>query len=326
MPRKNPPTGTDADLNLGTLLPLFMDEDKAREFVEAKRWSDGRKCPHCDCGETYALTAKPESKSPVRKGVYKCKECRKQFTVRVGSIFEDSKLPIRVWLQAIHLMCAAKNGISSHELARQLGITQKSAWFVEHRVREAMKIEPMAGMLGKSGGIVEVDETFVGPRKPRYKTNKRGPTHTKAPVLALVERGGNVVAFPIPSLTSPNLKGAVRELVDKTACIMTDELRAYRGLRDDFEGGHFAVSHSHGEYVRRQKCGDVFISVTTNTVEGFFSRIKRSHMGVHHSMSKKHLHRFVTEAAFKHNTRKLADGARMVVAIKGAEGKRLTYR
>ncbi len=323
MPRKNPPTGTDKDINLVTLLPILTNEDKAREFMEAKRWPNGAVCPHCQCGETYKLTAKEGSKSPVRPGVYKCKACRKQFTVRVGTIFEDSKLPIHKWLMAIHMMCSAKNGVSSHELGRALEVTQKTAWFVCHRIRESMKLEPMAGMLK---GTVEADETYVGPRRPRYKgTSKPGPGTSKQPVLALVERGGNVVAYPIESANSATLKGSIRELVHSDSTIVTDEHRCYVGIGKEFRGGHKTVNHGRNEYVRVEQCGEVFVA-TTNTVEGFFSRIKRSHMGVHHSMSKKHLHRYVTEAVFKYNSRKVTDGERMVKAIQGAAGKRLMYR
>jgi transposase-like protein len=326
--KKSPASGTDADLNLETLLPLFQDEIKAREFLEKKRWANGRVCPHCKCTETYPLTAREGSKSPVRPGVYKCKnkECRKQFTVRVGTIFEDSKLPIRVWLAAIHLMSAAKNGISSHELARQLDITQKSGWFVCHRIREAMKREPMAGMLGKDSGTVEVDETYFGPRRQRYQhKGKRGPTGTKKPVLALVERGGSVVAYPIKAPTAETLKGSIRKLVDKSAAIMTDEHRCYRGIGPEFDGGHHTTNHSKKEYVRYEQCGPVFVS-TTNTAESFFARLKRAFIGTHHKMSVQHLERYVTEFAFRWNTREAADGARMVEAINGAEGKRLMYR
>jgi len=177
MPAKNPPTGTDADLNVMTLQPLFADEDKARAFFESKRWPNGPVCPHCKTTDVYKLTAKPGSKSPVRPGVYKCSDCRKQFTVRVGSIFEDSKLPLRHWLYAIHLMTSSKKGVSSHQIARELGITVKSAWFVTHRIREAMKREPMAGMLK---GELEADECYVGARKPRYKgTSPMGRGTTK---------------------------------------------------------------------------------------------------------------------------------------------------
>lgn len=322
MPRKNPPTGTDADISLTTLLPVLTDEDKAREFMEKKRWPNGAFCPHCKSTETYKLTPKPGSKSPVRPGVYKCKKCRKQFTVRVGTIFEDSKLPIHKWLMAIHLMSAAKNGISSHEMARLLEITQKSAWFVCHRLREAMRLEPVAGMLK---GTIEADETYVGPRRPRYKgTSKPGRGTSKKPVLALVERDGRAVAFPIQSPTAESLKGNIRKLVDKSSAIVTDELPAYRGLKKDFEGGHHTINHGESEYVRYEQCGPVYVS--TNTVESFFARFKRAFIGTHHQMSVRHLSRYVDEVAFRWNSRKVADGVRMVETIRGAEGKRLMYR
>jgi transposase-like protein len=327
--KKSPATGTDADLNLVSLQELFADETKAREFLEKKRWANGRVCPHCKCAETYPLTAREGSKSPVRPGVYKCrnKDCRKQFTVRVGTIFEDSKLPIRVWLAAIHLMTAAKNGISSHELSRQLDITQKSGWFVCHRVRESMKREPMAGMLGKESGVVETDETYIGARRRRYtRKGKHGPrSGDKLPVLALVERDGTAVAYPIASPNAETLKGSIRKLVDKSAAIMTDENRCYIGIGKEFDGGHHTTNHSKKEYVRYEQCGPVFVS-TTNTVESFFSRLKRSFVGTYHKMSAQHLEKYVTEFAFRWNTRKAADGVRMVEAIKGAEGRRLMYR
>jgi transposase-like protein len=147
MPAKNMPDGTDADLNPATLAALLTDETKARQFVESKLWPNGPVCPHCECKEVYKLTGTEGSKNPVRPGVYKCKACRKQFTVRIGTIFEESKVPLRKWLMAIHLMTISKKGVSSHQIARELGITQKSAWFMDHRIREAMKQQPMAGML-----------------------------------------------------------------------------------------------------------------------------------------------------------------------------------
>lgn len=322
--KKSPPTGTDADINLASLLPILTDETKAREFLEQKRWPNGPFCPHCKCTEVYKLAPKPGSKSPVRPGVHKCKDCRQQFTVRVGTIFEDSKLPIHKWLMAIHLMAAGKNNISSHEMARLLDITQKSGWFVCHRLREAMKLEPVAGMLS---GVVECDETWVGARKPRYrnprKGNTQGPATKKKPVMALVERDGDAVAFPIKSANAKTLKGSVRNLVDKSASVMTDSHRCYIGLDKDFEGGHRSVNHTAGEYVRYEQCGDVFVS--TNTVESFFSRIKRPFIGTHHHYSARHLHRYVTEAVFRWNSRKNADGVRMVAVIRGAEGRRLKY-
>ena len=172
MPKKRPPTATDAELNLTTLMPPFSDEEKARKFLESKRWPDGCVCPHCGCANTYTLTAKLGSKSPVRPGVYKCKVCREQFTVRVGTIFEESKIPLSKWLMAIHLMTSSKKGISSHQLAREIGITQKSGWFLCHRIREAMRREPMASMLA---GSVEIDETIC-----RRKASEERPEQTRA--------------------------------------------------------------------------------------------------------------------------------------------------
>src|SRR5580658_9671564 len=199
MPAKNKPTGTDADLNAVTLQPMFADEDKARAFIESKRWPNGPACPHCKATEVYRLTAKPGSKSPVRPGVLKCSKCRKQFTVRVGSIFEDSKLPFRYWLYAVHLMTSSKKGVSSHQIARELGITVKSAWFMTHRIREAMKSDLSAGMFG---GHLEADGTYVGARRPRYKgTSKPGRGTSKKAALVLVERGGRAHSTPVDAVS-----------------------------------------------------------------------------------------------------------------------------
>src|SRR5437660_3397013 len=185
MPRKNPPTGTYADLNLSTLADLFTNEDAARAFIENRVWPNGPVCPHCGSKEAYTLTAKPGSKSPVRKGVYKCKACRKQFTVRIGTIFEDSHLPFCKWLVTLHLMTSSKKGISSLQISRELGITVKSAWFMTHRIREAMR---QNGPFDPLDGTVEVDETYVGgkARRDGYGTEiaKTGRGTKKAPVLA----------------------------------------------------------------------------------------------------------------------------------------------
>jgi transposase-like protein len=237
MPTKKLPSGTDADLNLSSMTAILADEDKARDFLEAKRWPDGKPvCPHCG-GEGYALTANPKSKRPGRKGLKKCKACRKQFTVRVGTIFEESKIQIRQWLMAIHLMTSSKKGVSSHQIARELGITQKSAWFVCHRIREAMKQEPLKGMLMK--GTVEVDETYVGGRnRPKGKGGQGRSTKTKIPVLALVERDGRVRAMPITKVTANNLRRHIKAHVDiKGARLMTDDFPSYRGFAKDFPMG-----------------------------------------------------------------------------------------
>jgi transposase-like protein len=320
MPRKLPPIGTDADLNLSTLSALFTNESEARAFLESKRWPNGPVCPHCGGKEAYKLTAKPNSKNPVRPGVYKCKSCRQQFTVRVGTIFEESKLPLCKWLMAIHLMTSSKKGVSSHQIARELGITVKSAWFVTHRIREAMKCQPLAGMLD---GTVEVDETYVG-GKPRPGTgpHKRGRGTKKKPVVVLVERGGNARAVPLENVTADSLKGEIAVNVAKEAVIMTDELGSYQGIRDN-PGEHRTVKHSGGEYSRVDPDG---VHVHTNTAESFFALLKRGHYGIFHQMSKKHLHRYCTEFGFRWNHRKVSDGERMTAAIRGAQGKRLMYK
>ncbi len=198
MPAKKIKTG-DAAIN--HTADIFNDEDAARNWLESKRWPNGVVCPHCASTEAYKLTAKAGSKSPVRPGVYKCKACRKQFTVRIGTIFEDSRLPLRKWLNAIFLMCSSKKGVSSHQLARTLDITVKSGWFLSHRIRESMTMEPMAGMLS---GAVEVDETYVG-GKQRFQFGRPGKTSKKTPVLAMTERGGKVVAKVVPNASAKSL-------------------------------------------------------------------------------------------------------------------------
>lgn len=333
MPKKHATTGTDRDLNLATLSSLFVDEEKAREFFEAKRWPNGPVCPHCESTAVTKLTARPGSKKPVRAGVYNCNVCREQFTVRVGSIMEDSKLPIAKWLMAMHLMTSSKKGVSSHQIARELGCTQKTAWFLCHRIREAMKDGPMNDR-PKLSGDVEVDESYVG-GKPRGENNpsgkpkkhrKRGRGTDKAPVLVLVERDGSCRAMPIEFVDADTLKAAVRENVDPSATIMTDEWASYQGLDSEFQGGHHTVNHSAKQYARRnrRKVGPEIIS--TNTAESWFALLKRSFYGIHHKMSKKHLHRYCVERSFVWNHREVTDGERMVAAMEGAEGKRLMYK
>lgn len=317
MPAKHHPTGTAADLNLTTLSSLFTNEDRARDFLESQRWPEGKLvCPHCG-GEGYALVAKPGSKRPGRPGLKKCKDCRQQFSVRVGTIFEESKLPLRKWLMALHLMTSSKKGVSSHQIARELGITVKSAWFLTMRIREAMRTEG-----GQLTGRVELDETYVG-GKPRHKgQSKRGRGTAKKPVLVLVERDGSARAMPIENVTRETLHGEAMKHIAETAAVFTDELSSYNGLGDHFDGGHYTVNHSQGQYSKVEENG---VLATTNTAESFFALLKRSHYGIHHQMSKPHLHRYVDERSFMWHHRKVSDGERIVEAIKGAEGKRLMY-
>ena len=267
--KKSPPTGIDADLNLATLLPLFSDENKAREFLEQRRWPNGPVCPHCECTECYTLTAKPGSKSPVRPGVHKCKACRKQFTVRIGTIYEESKIPLSKWLMAIHLMTSSKKGVSSHQIARELGVTQKTAWFLCHRIRESMKMDVPAGALA---GTIEADECYIG-GKPRPKFGEpgaaaRGRGTKKAPVLALVQRNGAAVCKPLPVVNGKELRKELA-LVAREAILMTDENSSYNQPGKAF-AAHHTVNHSAGEYAR-----DVNgFNATTNTVESFFALLK----------------------------------------------------
>lgn len=332
MPKKLPPTGTDKDINLASLSQLFVNEDAARAFLESKLWPNGPVCPHCACAEIYALTPKAESPKGkhVRKGVYKCKACRKQFTVRIGTIFEESKVPLCKWLMAIHLMTSSKKGVSSHQIARELGITQKSAWFVNHRIREAMKCEPLAGMLS---GVVEADETFVGGKPANKSLSKRKAyrearkaqgkgsggmqVDDKTPVVVLVERDGRARARPVERVSTEGLREAFKDTVSKEAVLHTDGWPAYDRIGVEY-AGHESVSHLDGIYAKD--------GVHVNSAESFFALLKRGHYGIFHHYSKKHLHRYCTEFSFRWDHRKVTDGERMVAAIKGAEGKRLKYR
>jgi transposase-like protein len=267
------------------------------------------------------LTARPTSTKPVRPGVYNCRGCRKQFTVKIGTIFEDSHIPFCKWLMAIHLMTSSKKGVSSLQISREVDVTLKSAWFMTHRIREMMRTDPTDPL----NGTVEVDETYVGgkPRPGSKFVAKKGRGTKKAPVVVLVERDGRAVAYPVYRVTSKELKSAVKEMVDESAKIVTDEFTSYRGLDKHFEGGHATINHGRGEYARKETDGFV---THTNTAESFFALLKRGHYGIFHSLSKKHLHRYTTEFSFRWNQRHVSDGERMVEALKGASGRRLMYR
>jgi transposase-like protein len=251
-----------------------------------------------------------------RVGVYKCNDCGEQFTATVGTILEQSHLPIRTWLMAFALLCSSKKGLSALQLQRQLGIgSYRSAWHMAHRIRHAMSQEPLAGLLS---GTVEVDETYVG-GKPRKGTgkHKRGRGTTKVPVVALVERGGRVRARSVERVNATTLKDAIRSNVDRSAAIMTDELKSYAGIGKEFDGGHQTVTHSKGEY-RRAEAG-------TNEVEAYFALLKRGVYGSFHHISKQHLNRYCDEFSFRWNHRKSSDADRIMEAIRCSEGKRLTY-
>ena len=270
--------------------PQFQDADKAREYLENLRWANGVTCPHCgSSGSHYKLQGKA-----TRPGVYKCVDCSDQFTVTVGTAFERSKIALNIWLQAVHLMCASKKGISAKQLERMLGVTYKTAWFMAHRIREAMKSES-TGLLGSGGGTVEADETYWGNSHQSKIGKLTGPVtggSAKEKVFALVERGGHVRSFHVQSITSKSLKAGMDKHVSKDANLMTDEVLFYKRLGKGY-ASHEAVKHSAKEYVRG--------NASTNTIDGYFSIFKRGLIGTYHHVGEQHLQRYCTEFDFKHN-------------------------
>lgn len=298
-------------LNLAEV--TVMDEYQARKYIEAVVWPNGPVCPHC--GETKVWSIKEET---ARAGVYECSKCGKQFTVTVGTIMESSHISLRQWLIAFHLMTSSKKGVSALQLQRNLGLgSYKSAWFMAHRIRHAMKDAPLQLLLK---GIVEVDETYVGGKPPRdnEKKNKRGRGTDKAPVVALVERNGKSYSKPVENVNAKTLKGAIRDTVDKDSTIMTDEWKSYIGIGKEFAGGHGVVKHSEGEFRRG--------NIHTNTAESYFALLKRGVMGIFHHVSKHQLHRYCDEFSFRWNYRKVCDGERAIAVVRGIKGKRLSYR
>jgi len=298
----------------------FHDEAAAYRFVEARVWANGITCPHCGNADE-AKIGKLKGNS-TRIGVHKCYACRKPFTVKVGTIFESSHVPLHLWLQAIFLIASSKKGISSNQLHRTLGVTLKTAWFMSHRIREAMRM-PLEdqGALGGGGKAVEVDETYVGGKesnKPIYKRRNKG-SQGKAAVFSMVERGGEVRSMHLAQVTSANLRPILLAHVDDKSVIMTDDAGMYRKLGDDF--AHEVVNHSAEEYVR----GDAH----TNTIESYFSILKRGINGVYHHISQQHLGRYLAEFDFRYNSRValgVGDTARAERIVTSVVGKRLTYQ
>lgn len=292
-----------------------LTEDQAREYLENIRWPNGPVCPHCGSTEATRLTG--TSTTP---GTCKCKakECRKKFTVRVGTIFESSHIPLRNWVIAFHLMCSSKKGISAHQIHRSLGCTYKTAWFMCHRIRHAMD----QGSFTLTG-TVEVDETYVGgkPRKGGPPAPRGGAT-SKAPVVVLVERDGKAIAKPMQNVTMSTLRKEMNALIARDAVLMTDESALYTETGKGY-AEHHTVKHSAGEYGRRSDNG---LKINNNTAESFFAMLKRGHYGVYHKMSKHHLFRYCNEFSFRWSHKGDTDSERRDAAIRGAEGKRLTYR
>jgi len=292
--------------------PQFTDETAAREHLEALRWPNGVFCAHC--GSFDGIT-KMQGKSH-RPGLFNCNACRKPFSVTVGTVYERSHIPLHKWLLATHLMASSKKGISAHQLHRLLGITYKSAWFMAHRIREAMDDKTTAPM-GGNGGTVEADETYIGTKTAH--TKGQGTSHKHA-VVTLVERGGRARSFKVDKVTARDIVPIVKANVDKDAKLMTDEARHYWQVGTEF-AEHGRVAHKRGEYGR----GDIH----TNTVEGYYSIFKRGMKGVYQHCSERHLQRYLAEFDFRYSNRAklgVSDVERAAKALKGIEGKRLTYR
>lgn len=309
--------------------PRYQNEDAAREHLEGIMWPDGPVCPHCESENATRLPpqkgrkTKAHPEGMIRKGVVQCNSCRQQYTVTVGTVFESSKVPLNKWLYVNHVLCSSKKGTSAHQVARNIGVSYKTAWFMVHRIREAMKAVDNCP-LGGFGKFVEADETYVGGKVGNRKAHQRAlnrktfsPFHNKQPVVSLVERGGKVRSFHVAKVTGETLRSILVTNVDRYSFLMTDELTAYKKVGMEF-GKHGVVSHSKGEYVRG--------AVHSNTVEGFFSLLKRGIIGTYHHVSERHLHRYTSEFDFRYNTRTLNDFERAYTNLLGAIGKRLTYR
>ena len=298
--------------------PQFKTEEGAFAYVEAHLWPTGPVCPHCgNCDE--ARIRKMLGKT-TRMGLYKCNECRKPFTVRMGTIFESSHLALHLWLQVIHLMCASKKGISTRQIQRMLQCSMKTAWFLTHRIREAMRSGDLDVPFGTGGTPVEVDETYIGRKKGMPK--KAGYQH-KLGVLALVDReSGTMRSFTFDRYSAAEIHPIVRANVAREARLLTDEARVYTVLGREF-AEHRTTSHAAGEYVNLADR-----TIHTNTVEGAFSIFKRGMKGVYQHCGEQHLHRYLAEFEFRYNTRQangFDDRGRSRAALAGIVGKRLTY-
>lgn len=329
-------------LTLAELRKRVTDESDAYLLMEELRWGKDRErqtCPHCGNEKAYFLNPKGGTRgtgmpnadgkrSQSVRRVWKCAKCRKQFSVLTGTIFHGTKVPLATWLTVMVQMCSAKNGISAREVERMHEVTPETAWFMLHRLREAMKREPVAGMLS---GVVVADETFIGgkvrnmhkAKQPEAKNSAKGAPYGKVPVLSLIDTTtGEVRSQVLPRVTAATLRKAIAEQVDMpNTTLHTDQNASYREVATEL-AAHHTVDHSADEYVRHEAHG----AVTTNHAEGYFSQLKRSLDGTHHHVSATHLPRYLAEFDFRYSTRRLSDSARLQQMVNNAEGRRLTYR
>jgi transposase-like protein len=300
--------------------PIFTNLEKAREHFEAIRWPNGPYCPFCGSFDRVASLG-GKSMGP---GWYHCKDCRRKFTAAVGTIYERSHIPMTKWLLATHLMCASKKGMSAHQLHRMIGLPYKTAWFMAHRIREGMRdLSPAPGSMGGEGKTVEADETFIGGKEKNKHRSKRNAGNIggtgKEIAFSLVERGGRVRSQHVLEVTSKTLREILVSQLDGATALMTDDAGQYRHMHRDFR--HETVNHGIGEYVRGE--------AHTNTVEGYFSILKRGITGTYHHVSQQHLKRYLAEFDFRYNERAgldVTDAERTTKAIRGVVGKRVTYQ
>lgn len=294
--------------------PIFKDEKAARKHLEKLLWPNGPVCPHCKATENLR---KLKGKSH-RDGLYQCNECRQHFTVTVGTVFERSKIPLRKWVLAFHLMNASKKGMSAHQMHRMLGVTYKTSWFMCHRIREAMKGPKKKAAMGGDGGVIVADETYYGNTSKRAKGYKKGHRH-KMGVIGLVDPAtGEARAFAVKTATAAKIRKILVTNSDRKSALVTDESHMYNKVGEEY-AMHQTVWHARGQYVNHD-------GFTTNNVENFFGIFKKGMVGTYHFCREQHLQRYLNEFSFRYTNRHVEDGERAALALVGASGRRLTYR
>jgi transposase-like protein len=296
-------------MNINITDPIFHDEAKAVEHIADSRWPDGVDCPHCGSGRVIMMGGKTQA------GYWLCNDCRDKFTVRTGTVMERSHVPLHKWLLATHLMAASKKGMSAKQIERMLGVTYKTAWFLMHRIREAMDEANGTGPLGGPGKVVESDEAFIGGKRNRRLGGKTAP---KKKVVSLIERDGRARSFHVANIHANNVRAALVTNIDRRSTLMTDDARFYWDIGKEF-AKHGRVLHAGREFSR----GD---GHHANTAENFFSILKRGVIGTYHHWSAAHIHRYLAEFDLRYSTKDKSDGERAATILKGMEGRRLTYR